>query len=361
MTMRAAVLNQVGDTKLEVRDDVTTVGPGPGEVKIRIAATGVCHSDLSAMDGTIPHPAPAVLGHEGAGEVIEVGSAITDLAPGDHVIVCWNPSCGACKACLNGQANLCMVYLIESFTSPRFRLGEAPVYGMAGTGTFAEEVVVPRNGAVKIAEDVPFDIASLIGCGVMTGVGAVVNAAKVEPGTTVCVIGCGGVGASVIQGAKVAGAAVITAVDLVDSKLESAKRFGATHAVTPDDLPQLVQELTGGDGFDYAFEVIGRSTTMRQAFDVTRRGGTTTIVGVGKPDDMVQFSAGELFFAEKTLRGSYYGSADTRRDYHRLLALWRAGRLDLDSMISRRVKLDEVNEAFDAMQAGEVIRSVIEL
>jgi S-(hydroxymethyl)glutathione dehydrogenase/alcohol dehydrogenase len=206
---------------------------------------------------------------------------------------------------------------------------------------------------------VPFDVASLLGCGVMTGVGAAINAAKVEPGSSVVVFGCGGVGISTIQGARIAGASTIVAVDMVERKLEWAKQFGATHAVTPAELPEVQRELTGGVGFDYAFEVVGRGDTIKAAYDATRRGGTTVVVGVGRADDMVAFSAFDLFYAEKTIKGTYYGSANIRRDFPRLLALYRSGGLDLDGMITRRLVLDDVNDAFDAMSSGEVIRQVI--
>ncbi len=359
--MRAAVLRQTGDVKVETRDDVTIGDPGPGEVVVRIVATGVCHSDLSVMDGTIPQPAPVVLGHEGAGEVVAVGEGVTNVSEGSHVIVAWVPPCGQCVSCLRGQANLCITVSMPAMMTPRFSLEGAPVYGMAGTGTFAEQVVLPSQSVVPIPDDVPFDIASLIGCGVTTGVGAALNAAKVEPGSSVVVFGCGGVGISVIQGARVAGAAEIVAVDLVDSKLEDARRFGATHAVKPDDLGSASSEVTGGEGFDYAFEAIGTPGTIRAAYDNARRGGTAIVVGVGKAEQTIEFNAFELFYMEKTLKGTLYGSADVRRDFPRMIRLWKAGRLDLEGMISRRIDLSGVNEAFDAMKRGEVIRQVIEV
>jgi S-(hydroxymethyl)glutathione dehydrogenase/alcohol dehydrogenase len=252
-----------------------------------------------------------------------------------------------------------MTYMMDAFMDAHFTMAGNPIFGMAGAGTFAEELIVPEAGAVKIAPDVPYDIASLVGCGVMTGVGAALNAAKVEPGSSVLVIGCGGVGISAIQGARICGAATIVAVDMVEQKLEWAKQFGATHAVTPADLPATLIGLTGGAGFDYAFEVVGRSDTIRLAYDSTRRGGTTVVVGVGRAEDMVSFSAFELFYNEKNLRGTYYGSANIRRDFPRLLDLWRSGQLDLEGMITRRLKIDDINDAFGAMQAGEVIRQVI--
>src|SRR4051812_25997778 len=296
--MKAAVLHQVGDTKLDVRDDIGTVATGATEVKVRIAATGVCHSDISAMAGILPQSVPAVLGHEGAGEIVEVGADVTRVAPGDHVIVNWLPACGTCRYCLGGQPNLCIVYVMQAFIDPKFTMGDTQLFGMAGTGTFAEEIVVPAAGVEKIAPDVPLDIASLIGCGVMTGVGAAINTAKVEPGSNVVVIGCGGVGISVIQGCRIAGAAEIVAVDMVERKLGWAKDFGATHAVTPDALPQMIQELTAGEGFDYGFEVVGRSQTIRSTYDSVRRGGTAVVVGAGAAEDMVQFSAFELLFLD---------------------------------------------------------------
>lgn len=358
--MKAAVLHNVGDDKLDVRDDVTTTAVGAGKVRIRIKATGVCHSDLSAMNGTIPVAVPAVLGHEGAGEVIEVGAGVTSLAEGDHVVVCWSPQCGACKECVNGQPQLCMSYMINAFSDAHFVLdGSTPTFGMAGAGTFAEELILLEQGAVKIDKDIPYDVASLLGCGVMTGVGAVFNAAAVTPGSSVIVFGCGGVGISVIQGARIAGAATILAVDMVETKLESARTFGATHAVTPDQLPGAIRQLADGTGFDYAFEVVGRSQTIKAAYDATRRGGTAVVVGVGRAEDMVELSAFDLFYSEKTLRGTYYGSANIRRDFPRLLALWRAGRLDLEGMITRRLTLEDVNDAFAALSSGEVIRQVI--
>jgi S-(hydroxymethyl)glutathione dehydrogenase/alcohol dehydrogenase len=357
--VKAAVLHQVGDERLDVRDDVTTTALGAGKVRVRIRATGVCHSDLSAMTGTIPVAVPAVLGHEGAGEVIEVGPGVTGLAEGDHIVVCWSPQCGACHECVNGQHQLCMAYMINAFSDAHFQIGTTPVFGMAGAGTFAEELILLEQGAVKIDKDVPHDVASLLGCGVMTGVGAAINAAKVEPGSSVVVFGCGGVGISVIQGARIAGAATILAVDMVDRKLEWAKQFGATHAVKPEDLAAAQRELTGGVGFDYGFEVVGRSQTIKAAYDATRRGGTTVVVGVGRADDFVELSAFDLFYNEKNLRGTYYGSANIRRDFPRLVALWRAGQLDLEGMITSRLALDDVNDAFAVMQSGEAIRQVV--
>lgn len=360
--MRAAVLFQVGDEAVDIVDDVELEDTGPGMVRVAIHATGVCHSDLSCMNGTIPQPTPCVLGHEGAGEVVEVGPGVTDLAVGDHIIVCWVPPCGTCTYCLTGQANLCTNIMFSAAgTSPHFRLDGAPIFGMAGTGTFAEELLLPAQAAIKIGHDVPWEIASLVGCGVTTGVGAAINAAKVTPGSSVIVFGCGGVGTAVIQGARLAGAAEIVAVDLVEEKREDAKRFGATHSVHPDDVAVASGEITGGVGFDFGFEVIGLPTTIRAVYDAVRRGGTACVVGVGRAEQMVSFSAFEFFFNEKHLLGTIYGSADVRVEFARLLRLWKAGRLDLDGMISKRAKLGGINEAFDDMKAGRVIRTVVEV
>ncbi len=358
--MKAAVLHNTGDTELDVRDDVEVDDPGPGEVKIDVKATGICHSDLSGMDGTLPQPAPAVMGHEGAGVISAVGDGVEHLAEGDHVIVAWSPPCGTCVYCVDHHSpNLCSDVQITMAVSPHFSLDGNPVFGFAGAGTFAESLVVPHQAAIKVPEDVPFEVGSLIGCGVMTGVGAAINTSKIEPGSSVVVFGCGGVGVSCLQGARAAGAATIVAVDLVDEKLEMAKKFGATHAVKPDGLGALKEELTANQGFDYSMEAIGSSVTMRAAFDAVRRGGTACIVGVGRAEDMVELSAVELFYSEKTLIGSYYGSADVRSDFQRMINMWRAGRLDLESMISKRITIDDINDGLRALERGEVIRQVI--
>jgi S-(hydroxymethyl)glutathione dehydrogenase/alcohol dehydrogenase len=358
--MRAAVLRNIGDEKLEVRDDVALAPVGPGEVKVKIHATGVCHSDVSGMNGTIPQPAPFVPGHEGAGVVAEVGEGVTSVQSGDHVIIAWNPPCGTCTFCVERQQpNLCLNLLMTAGLTTHFVQDGAPIFGFAGTGTWAEEMIVPQQGVVKIDSDVPHEIASLVGCGVMTGVGAAINTVKVVPGSSVVVFGCGGVGIAAIQGARLAGASEIVAVDLVDSKLEVAQRFGATDAVKPEELDGAKTTITGGDGFDYAFEAIGLPQTMRSAYDVTRRGGTTCIIGVGSAEQTVSFNAFELFFDEKTIKGSYYGSADVRRDFARILNLWKHGRLDLEGMISKKITIDDVNDAVADLKAGTVIRSVI--
>jgi S-(hydroxymethyl)glutathione dehydrogenase / alcohol dehydrogenase len=359
--MQAAVLHGVGDEALEVRDDVELVGEvGPTDVKVKMHAAGVCHSDLSAMTGILPVMPPSVLGHEGSGEIVEVGELVTDLAVGDRVIVTWTPPCGKCRYCRFDQPNLCTTMLMQSMGTPRFRYDGTDAFAFLGVATFSETSIMAQEAVTKVPNDVPYDILSLMGCGVMTGVGAAINTAKVTPGSSVAVIGCGGVGISAIQGARIAGAAEIVAIDALEGKLEASKRFGATNVATPDTLQEVSQQVTGGEGFDYVFECVGKGVTIRSAFDATRRGGTTVVVGAGSNEEKVEFSAFELFFSEKRLLGSYYGGADVRRDYERLLALWRSGRLDLESMITSRLKLDQVNDGFAALSEPGTIRQVIE-
>jgi S-(hydroxymethyl)glutathione dehydrogenase/alcohol dehydrogenase len=356
--MKAAILNALNQD-LEIRDGVELAELKPGEVHIKLVASGVCHSDVSAQNGTIPTPVPVVLGHEGAGVVKAVGPGVTDVKPGDKAIISFTPACRKCKPCLRGQANLCVTMFTMGAT-PHFLVDGKLIGGFAGCGTFADEMIVPENAVIPVDASIPLNVAALIGCGVMTGVGASINTAQIRPGTSVIVFGAGGVGIAAIQGARIAGASEIVAVDMVDSKLEQALKFGATHAVKPDGVDSARASVTGGEGFDYAIECVGRPELIRKSFDVTRRGGTAVIVGVGRMTESVQFNAFELFFNEKNLKGSMYGSANVRVDFDRLLRLWKAGKLDLEGMISRRIKLGEVNEAFGAMQRGEVIRSVIE-
>lgn len=358
--MRAAVLHEIGQDKLEVLDDVETVGFGPGKVKIRVRATGLCHSDVSAMNGVLPQPAPFIPGHEGAGEIVDVGDGVSGLSQGDRVLVCWLPACGQCPACKRGQSQLCLAGFMNAGT-PNFKRPGGDVFGFAGTGTFTEEVVVDAGCAVPIPDDVPFDIAALIGCGVTTGLGAAINTADVEAGSSVAVIGCGGVGISAIQGARLKGAAQIIAVDPVASRREAALRFGATEAVAPDALEDAKQRVTGGEGFDYVFEVVGKSATARTAYETTRRGGTLVVVGAGAMDDNLQLNMFELFFDEKRILPSMYGGGDVLQSYERAIALWRAGRIDLESLITHRVPLSEINEALDQMRTGVALRTCIEI
>jgi S-(hydroxymethyl)glutathione dehydrogenase/alcohol dehydrogenase len=357
--VKAAVLPRYGDP-LGI-EDVTLSELRPDQVRVRIAASGVCHSDLSIQNGSIPFPLPAVLGHEGAGVVEEVGSAVTRVAPGDHVVLCWVPPCRTCYYCLHNQPVLCQQGMADAFGAPYGESGGVALLAGLGTATFAEETLVLERAVVPIEKSIPLDIAALVGCAVATGVGAVINTARVEPGSSVAVVGCGGVGLSAIQGARLAGAARIIAVDRAAAALERARDAGATDVVDASgtEAVESVKELTAGRGVDYGFEVVGSSATIKLAFAMTRRGGTTTLVGAGRADDEVSFSAMDLFVDAKAILGCVYGSADPDRDFPRLLELHGGGRLDLDQLITRRIALDEVNEAFRAMEAGEVARSVI--
>ncbi|MGP3685640.1 Zn-dependent alcohol dehydrogenase [Streptomyces sp. IBSNAI002] len=358
--MRAALQSEIGQDKLEVVDDMEAVGLGPGKVKIRIKATGLCHSDLSAMSGVLPQPAPFIPGHEGSGVISDVGDGVTSLSVGDRVLVCWLPPCGHCPSCKRGQGHLCLASLVNAGT-PNFKRAGGDIFGFAATGTFAEELVVDAACAVPIPDDVPFDIAALIGCGVTTGLGAAINTAKVEAGSSVAVIGCGGVGISVIQGAKVQGAAQIIAVDPVESRRAAALRFGATEAVAPDAFDDAKNRITAGEGFDYVFEVVGKSATAQTAYKMTRRGGSVVIVGAGAMDDTYQVDMFSLFFDEKKILPSMYGGGDVLRSYERTIALWRAGRVDLAGLITHRVQLAEINDALDQMRTGTALRTCIEL
>ncbi|GLW06232.1 alcohol dehydrogenase [Microtetraspora sp. NBRC 13810] len=358
--MRAALLHAVGDDKLDIRDDFTLAPMGPNDVRVKVRATGVCHSDLSVLTGVLPMPLPVVPGHEGAGEVLEVGDHVTGVKPGDHVIVNWTPACQQCDSCLNGQPYLCLTYVMDSFVNARFRYGgDTPAFGMAGCGTWAEEIVIPHQGAIKIDSDVPFEVAALIGCGITTGVGAVLNTARVRPGATVAVVGCGGVGLAVIQGARISGATTILAVDPLESKHELARKVGATHACTPDALADTIASVTGGRGFDHSFEVVGKSAAVKTAWRAARRGGDVIVVGAGAADDMVTFPAFSLLFEGKNLLSSLYGGSDVRHDFPYFTSLWKAGKLDLESMISSRIRLADLNDAVAALRGGEVLRQIV--
>ncbi|GAA3140648.1 Zn-dependent alcohol dehydrogenase [Planomonospora alba] len=360
--MRGALLHAVGDDKLDIRDDFTLAPMGPTDVRIKVRATGVCHSDLSVISGVLPMPLPVVPGHEGAGEVVEVGDQVTTVQPGDHVIINWNPACGSCPSCLVHQPYLCMTFLADSFVNARFRYGgDTPAFGMAGCGTWCEEVVVPWQGAVKVDPELPFEVAALIGCGVTTGVGAVLNTAGVRPGSTVAVVGAGGIGLSIIQGARISGATTILAIDPIASKHELARKVGATHAITPDELPDALGTLTGGQGFDYGFEAVGKSAAIMTAWQATRRGGNTVVVGAGAMDDTVPLTAFNLLFEGKNILSSLYGEADVRRDFPLFAELYKAGKLDLETMISARIRLADLNDAVAALRGGEVLRQVVVL
>jgi S-(hydroxymethyl)glutathione dehydrogenase/alcohol dehydrogenase len=269
------------------------------------------------------------------------------------------PACGTCSNCLKGEPYLCLTYVIQSFIEHRFLVGGEPTFGLMGCGTFAEEIVVPRPGAVKIDADVPFDLAALIGCGVMTGAGSAINTAGVRPGDSVLVIGCGGVGIAGIQGARIAGAAVIAALDTAPAKLEVARRFGATHVATPDGLTALVGEATGGEGFDYALDMVASPQTILDAWGAIRRGGAVVVAGAGSAEQKVELSPFDLVFLGKRIVPCLYGSANPAVDYGRLIALWRAGQLDLAGMVTQRIALEDLNDALAALGSPDVVRQVV--
>ncbi|MFC6598116.1 alcohol dehydrogenase catalytic domain-containing protein [Kitasatospora paranensis] len=357
--MRAAILHETGQDVLEVRDDVETVPVGPGTVRVRLHAAGLCHSDLSAMSGVLPQPAPFVPGHEGAGEIVEVGPDTPGRAVGDRVVLCWMPPCGSCPLCLRGETHLCTAGL-RRLSVPGFRLGAdgRPVYGFYSTGAFAEEVVVAADAVLEVPADLPYELAALVGCGVTTGFGAVVNTAGVEPGASVAVLGAGGVGVAAVQAARLCGAARITVVDPVASRRERAVALGATDALAPEELKSAARGLPAG-GYDYVLEAVGRAQTVRAAYDATRRGGAVVVVGAGARDDLVSFNLGELFFNEKRILSSLYGGGDVARTAARVVELWRAGRFDLAGLVTHRVPLAGVNEAIAQMRDGTALRTVV--
>jgi S-(hydroxymethyl)glutathione dehydrogenase / alcohol dehydrogenase len=357
--MRAAVFTETGGP-LSI-ENIDPAPPGPRDVVVELGASGVCHSDLSLKNGYVGILPGTVLGHEGAGTIAEVGKDVTGLKKGDRIIASFIPACGICWFCLHDQSHLCDTEF-EIMMKQRGKRADGSEYStMTGLGTFAEAMTCDQSSIVKIDTSVTDDQLALIGCGVTTGVGAALNTAQVHPGATVAVIGCGGVGQAVIQGARIAGASRIIAVDPVELKRKTAEQLGATDFVDPNagDPVQQVQQLTGGRGVDYAFEVIGLPETTLQAFNMIRKGGTAVMVGMTRAEASVTLSTFDLFFNEKTLKGCKYGSGQVRRDFQRYADLIETGRLDTSAMVSRTIKLDEVNEAFRAMEAGEVIRSVI--
>ena len=347
-----------------VIEPVTVDGPKRGEVMVKLGACGVCHSDLSAITGTIALPLPLVLGHEGAGVVEEAGEGVSGLMKGDHVIFSFIYMCGRCRFCVSGRPVLCLeqgkalTTPLEGTPRVRDARGE-PLNIFSGCGSMAEYATVSAENLIKIDPKIPLDCAALVGCGVTTGVGAVFNTAKVEPGSSVAVFGCGGVGLSVIQGARIAGAEKIIAIDTLQPKLEMAKRFGATDSILfTEDPTKALKKMTGG-GPDYAFECVGSGELAAAAYRAIRRGGLAVVVGVAKPSDTTSVRTMTLPFEEKTLTGSYFGSCVPRVDFPRMLSLYMAGRLKLEELITRRYSIDEAPQAFADLQAGKNARGVI--
>ncbi|WEJ74875.1 Zn-dependent alcohol dehydrogenase [Pseudomonas sp. PSE14] len=359
--MKAAVLRQPG-TPLVI-EDVAISKPGPREVLIRTVAVGVCHSDLHFVDGTYPFPMPVVLGHEAAGIVEQVGSEVRSVKPGDHVVTCLSAYCGHCEHCVTGHLSLCVSPDTKRGKDDEPRLSEIqslkPVNQFMNLSSFAEQMLVHENACVSIRKDMPLDRAALLGCAVITGTGAVFNTAKVRPGETVAVIGCGGIGLSAINGAVLAGAGRIIAIDRLDSKLELARRFGATDVINASegDVVKQVLELTRG-GVHHAFECIGLKQTFEQAFGMLVRGGSATVIGMIKPGQKIELHGFDIL-GERRIQGSFMGSNRFPVDMPRLVDFYMQGRLKLDEMISQRLKLEHINEAFDELRRGELARSVI--
>ena len=357
--MKAAVFREV-NVPMEI-EEVMVSKPGPREVLIRTKAAGICHSDMHFFNGSYPGKLPMVLGHESAGVVEQVGSDVHYVKPGDHVITCLSVFCGHCDQCLTGHLSLCQEPEMSrgKEEEPRISHNDQPLTPFAQLGSFAEMMLVHEHALVKVREDMPMDRAALIGCGVTTGIGAVIHTASVEPGSTVAVIGCGGIGLSAINGAALAGASRIIAVDMVASKLELARKFGATDLVDASDGEAIekVRELTGG-GVHYSFEAIGLKATAEQAFRMLRPGGTATVIGMIPPGQMVELH-GVDFLAEKKIQGSMMGSNRFRVDMPRFVDFYLQGKLHLDDMISNRIALTDINEGMAALETGEIARSVI--
>ena len=377
--MKAAIFH--GAQQPLTIEEVEIDQPQDREVLVRTVASGVCHSDLHFVEGLYPHPAPAILGHEAAGIVEKVGGGVSYLKPGDHVIACLSVFCGFCEDCMSGHPNRCVnkaAIRRGKDAKPRLSKNGEPVRQFAELSTYAEQMLVHENALVKISSDIPLDRAALVGCGVTTGMGAVLNTARIEPGSTVAVFGCGGVGLAAVQGARIAGARAIIAVDRFESKLALAKRLGATHTIDSSQVDpvkairQLTNELAGGgglegggglmspgnDGVDYAFEAVGVKELAEMCFEAIKPGGTATIIGMIPVGQKVAINGAKLL-TERKLQGTNMGSNRFRIDMPRYLDYYQQGRLNLDDMISRRGKLEDVNEAFRAMKAGEVARTVL--
>jgi S-(hydroxymethyl)glutathione dehydrogenase/alcohol dehydrogenase len=363
--MKAAVLHRPGAGF--VIEDVDLAPPRDGEVEVRIAASGVCHSDHHLLTGATQHPMPVVCGHEGAGVVERTGSGVTRLKPGDHVILSWAPRCGACFYCLHGLPAQCEAYLEPIWNgtmrdgTTRLSLRGAPVYHYAALASFAERAVVDESCCVPVAADVPLEVAALVGCAVATGVGAAIFRAPIEEGSSVAVFGCGGVGMSIVCGAAQRSPGELIAVDRSDVKLALARRLGATRTINAarEDPVAAIRAATGGRGADCTLEAIGDVAVMQQAIAAARRGGTIVLVGLGPHAENLTLGAGEFTRSDKILTSAYYGGCDAQRDMPRIIALYQEGRLPLDALVTRRRPLEEINAAFADMLAGDTLRTVI--
>ncbi|MCX4751699.1 Zn-dependent alcohol dehydrogenase [Kitasatospora sp. NBC_01287] len=356
--VRAALLTAVG-APLELTE-IELPEPGPGQVRVKLAAAGVCHSDLSLATGVLRAPTPVVLGHEGAGTVAAVGEGVSSVRVGDQVVLNWAPACGSCHLCGLGEPWLCERAADAYGTAYGTLADGTPVHPGLGVAAFAEETVVAERALLPVPAGVPLTSAALLGCAVLTGYGAVHNAARVKAGESVVVLGLGGVGLAVLQAARIAGAGPIIAVDVSPRKEELARRHGATDFLLADDqLARSVRKLTEGHGADQAFECVGRGSTIRAAWSTTRRGGRTTVVGIGGKDDLVSFSSLELFHFARTLSACVYGNSDPAQDVPLLAEHVRAGRLDLEALITDRITLDGIPAAFERMRAGQGGRSLV--
>ncbi|EDL59412.1 zinc-dependent alcohol dehydrogenase family protein [Gimesia maris] len=372
MLTRAAVLYEIekptpyAESKPLVIEQLSLADPGPGEVLVEMAGAGLCHSDLSTIDGSRPRVMPMVMGHEASGIVREVGPGVHDLQPDDHVVFSFVPLCGHCIPCATGRPALCEPGA-RANTAGTLLSGRRPFSSNSGqeinhhlgVAAFAEHTVVAQESLIKIDSQLPLSTAALFGCAVMTGVGAVVNTAKIEPGSSVAVFGLGGVGLSTIMGARAAGAETIFAIDLLPAKLERATQVGATHTInaSEEDPIQLIKDIQ--NGVDYTFESVGNELVLQQAYAATRRGGTTITIGLPHPNKMFFVPAVSLVAEERTIKGSYMGSAVPRRDLPRFIAMYQAGLLPVDKLRSSTIQLDEINEAFDALATGTAVRQVI--
>ncbi|HKT15341.1 MAG TPA: zinc-dependent alcohol dehydrogenase family protein [Allosphingosinicella sp.] len=374
MKIRAAVLREMGANHPYAESQPLRIEtldldpPGPGEVLVRIAAAGLCHSDLSVINGSRPRPMPMAIGHEAAGVVVATGDHVDDLAPGDHVVMVFMPSCGHCLPCSEGRPALCEPGAAANgkgmLLSGEFRLHDGEdgelVHHHLGCSAFADHAVVSRRSLVKVDKDLPLDIAALFGCAVLTGVGAVVNTAKVQPGQSVVIIGLGGVGLAALLGALAAGAAQVIAVDLSEDKLSLAKELGATATINPAyiDAVAEVKALTNG-GADFAFEFAGVVRALENAYAMTQRGGTTVTAGLPPPDATLGVNVVGLVAEERTLKGSYIGTCVPVRDLPRYIALYRQGRLPVDRLLSGTISLDDINAGFDRLHDGSIARLVV--
>jgi S-(hydroxymethyl)glutathione dehydrogenase / alcohol dehydrogenase len=357
--VRAAVAYQLGQPL--VVEEVTPVPLGPRDVLVRVTASGICHTDLSVIDGITPLPLPVVPGHEGCGVVEEVGPEVRRVRVGDRVLASVAPACGTCWWCVHSMSNHCEMNPAVMM-APRWQVnGNQTATALCGCGTFAEAMVVHEVSVVPVETDLADEELALLGCGVTTGVGAALNTAGVTPGSSVAVIGCGGVGQSVIQGARIAGAATIIAIDKVAGRRQASLQVGATHIVDPEDGDPVeqVRALTAGRGVDFSFEVVGRPELIVQAFEMARQAGTVTLVGMPPIDATVTLPAFGTVFSGKRLGGSVMGDAQILRDFPRFVRLAEAGRLDLGSLVSRRIKLDEINDGLDLLRQAEGVRTVI--